>query len=114
MMLSHSTVEAALAFRRERDWEQFHTPQNLAIALAVEASELLEHFQWLRPNEPAAADSKREAIELEVADIAILLSYFVHDLGIDLDEVVRKNLLLNSARYPVHKSHGNATKYSEL
>jgi dCTP diphosphatase len=113
-MLSHGTIEAALAFRRERDWEQFHTPQNLAIALTVEASELLEHFQWLKPEDPSPIDTEREAVELEVADNAILLSYFVNDLGIDLDAAVRKKLLLNASRYPVNKSHGNATKYMNL
>jgi len=113
-MLSPSTVATALEFRRERDWEQFHTPQNLAIALAVEASELLEHFQWLKPDAPSPTASRREAVEREVADIAILLSYFVHDLGIDLDEAVRKKLSLNASRYPVNKSRGNATKYMNL
>lgn len=113
-MLSPSTLQAALAFRRERAWEEFHTPQNLAIAISVEAGELLEQFQWRRPDEASPTDVRRAAIEEEVADIVILLSYLVNDLGMELDEIVRRKLALNAARYPIEQSRGNAMKYTEF
>lgn len=113
-MLSPETLEMALAFRREREWEQFHTPQNLAIAISVEAGELLEHFQWTRSGEASVADSKKPAIEQELADLAILLSYIAHDLQLDLEAAVRRKLTLNEARYPINKARGNAAKYTEL
>ena len=113
-VLDPRTLEAALAFRRERDWEQFHSPRNLAIAIAVEAGELLEHFQWMRDGEARPTSDAREALELEMADVAILLSYLAADLGVDLDASVRRKLALNAARYPVEKARGSALKYDRL
>ena len=113
-MLSQATVDAALAFRRDRDWEQFHSPRNLAIAISVEAGELLEHFQWMREGESRPTASQLDALELEIADVAILLSYLVSDLGVDLDATVRRKLALNESRYPVDKARGSAAKYDAL
>lgn len=113
-MLKPSTLLAALTFRRERDWEQFHTPQNLAIAISVEAGELLERFQWMQSGDAPLSDKGRLAIEHEMADIAILLSYLVHDLAVELDDAVLRKLALNAERYPVDKARGKATKYDEL
>lgn len=113
-MLDQETLRAAVEFRRERAWEVFHTPQNLAVAISVEAGELLEQFQWMRPNEVRPTSDKRDAIEQEIADVVLLISYLMHDLGIDVNEVVRKKLLLNAARYPVEKSRGTAEKYDAL
>lgn len=113
-MLEPTTLQVALEFRRARDWEQFHTPQNLAIAISVEAGELLEQFQWTLPPQSRPADARLSAIEHEVADIALLLSYFANDLGIDIDDAVRRKLALNEQRYPVDKSRGTATKYDKL
>jgi len=113
-MLSPATLQLALEFRRERDWEQFHTPQNLAIAISVEAGELLEQFQWMLRDDASRSDEKQKAVAQEVADLAILLSYLANDIGIDIDEVVRRKLELNASRYPVDKSRGNAAKYTEL
>ena len=113
-MLSQSAFHAALEFRRRRDWEQFHTPQNLAIAISVEAGELLEQFQWLLRPDERPTHRRMAAIDQEIADIAILLSYLATDLGIDIDEAVHRKLALNEERYPVDKSRGTAAKYNEL
>jgi dCTP diphosphatase len=110
-MLHDDTVEALLTFRRERDWEQFHTPKNLAIAIAVEAAELLEHFQWTTEAGSASPDPAGP-LEEEVADVAILLTYLVHDLGIDLGAAVARKLEINEQRYPVAASRGHARKHS--
>lgn len=100
-MLDQETLRAALEFRRERAWETFHTPQNFEVAISVEAGELLEQFQWMLPNEARPTSDQREAIEQEVADVVILMSYPMQDLGIDVNDVVRKKLLLNALRYPL-------------
>ncbi len=114
-MISKSTLDELLTFREARQWEQFHTPKNLAIALSVEAAELLETFQWTKEDGVSAIDAKRLAsVEDEVADIAILLTYLVHDLHLDLDMIVRTKLRLNDKRYPVERTRGNATKYDAL
>ena len=113
-MLDDSTLQAALDFRRARDWEQFHSPQNLAMAISVEAGELLEQFQWMLPGESRPTEKHRSAIEQEIADVAILLSYLANDLGIDFNEAVKRKLALNAERYPVDKSRGTATKYDKL
>lgn len=113
-MLSQSTLEAALAFRRARDWQQFHSPRNLAIAIAVESGELLEHFQWMTDGEMRPTESQRDALEMEIADVAILLSYLVSDLGVDIDAAVQRKLAVNATRYPVKKSRGSAVKYDVL
>lgn len=113
-MLSQQTLEAALQFRRERDWQQFHSPRNLAIAIAVESGELLEHFQWMTDGESRPADNQKDALEMEIADVAVLLSYLASDLGIDIDAAVRRKLSLNALRYPVERSRGSAAKYDTL
>lgn len=114
MLLDDDVRDAVLAFRREREWEQFHSPQNLAVAIAVEAGELLEHFQWMTPGETRPTHDARGAVELEVADLVILLSYLAHDLGLDVNAAVRRKLALNATRYPVEKARGNAVKYDRL
>ncbi len=113
-MLSPSTLQAALDFRRERDWEQFHTPQNLAIAVSVEAGELLEQFQWLLSPDVLPDTGRMLAIKHEIADIAILLTYLAHDLRIGIDDAVREKLALNAQKYPLEKARGSAVKYNEL
>lgn len=112
-MLSPATLKAALDFRRAREWEQFHTPQNLAIAVAVEAGELLEQFQWRLPSDDVLTPARKASIEAEIADVAILLSYLANDLGVDVDEAVMRKLSLNAERYPVESARGSAKKYSE-
>lgn len=115
MMLTRELLEALLKFRKEREWERFHTPKNLSAAIVVEAAELLECFQWAADSDLAALiTDERQAIEHEVADIAILLSYFCNDLGIDLDEAVQRKLELNRGKYPVNVARGTAKKYDRL
>jgi NTP pyrophosphatase (non-canonical NTP hydrolase) len=102
------------AFAAERSWEPFHTPKNLAMALAVEAAELMEHFQWLTADESAMRppDARRE-IGHEMADVLIYLVRMADELGIDLVAAARDKLALNAGRYPVDAARGNATKYGK-
>jgi len=114
-MISRTLLDALIAFRRERDWEQFHTVRNLSSALCVEAAELLDLFRWARDSEiTAIVEKQRPEIENEVADVAILLSYLCHDLNISIEDVVRKKLQINRERYPVESSKGASTKYNRL
>jgi NTP pyrophosphatase (non-canonical NTP hydrolase) len=113
-MLDPDILALLLAFRHERNWEQFHTARNLAAALSVEAAELLEHFLWASDTQSAdlAAD-KRERIASEIADVAIYLTDLAHDLGIDVDAAVRAKIQVNAERYPVGQAYGSSRKYSD-
>jgi dCTP diphosphatase len=114
-MISNALLEALIAFRRERDWEQFHTVRNLSSALCVEAAELLDLFRWARDSEiTTIVEDQRSEIESEVADVAILLTYLCHDLNISIEDLVRKKLEVNREKYPVGSSKGTSTKYSRL
>lgn len=114
-MLSDQTIQKLLEFRHDRDWEQFHSPKNLAIALSVEAGELLEHFQWTSDHSrPKSEASGVDSLALELADIAMLLVYLAHDLGLDIDASVRAKLTTNELRYPIEKCRGRSTKYKHL
>jgi dCTP diphosphatase len=100
-------------FAEERDWEQFHTPKNLAMALSVEAGELLELFQWLTPEESHAVLTTSVAaqqVQEELADVLIYLVRLADVLGVDLEAAVETKLQLNAGKYPVDLSRGNATK----
>lgn len=114
-ILSDKVLEqAVLDFRSARDWEQFHTLRTLSTALAVEAAELSEITQWT-----ADADLEKRSIEArsrveeEVADLCILLTYLVHDMHIDVNDVVRRKLAANGAKYPVDRFKGTSRKYDE-
>lgn len=108
-------LDQLVAFRKDRDWEQFHTPKNLSMALSVEVAELVECFQWAKDSElPELVVRERIAIEEEVADITILLCYLCHDLNIDLDMVVRSKIEKNRLKYPVSLARGTAKKYDRL
>ncbi len=114
-MISNTLLDALLAFRRERDWEQFHTIRNLSSALCVEATELLDLFRWAHDSEiTTIVEQQRSEIESEVADVAILLTYLCHDLNISIENIVRKKLETNRKKYPVGSSKGTSTKYSKL
>ena len=103
------------AFAAERDWDQFHNPKNLAMALSAEAGELLEHFQWLTLEEAAnLPPATRDAVALECADVLLFLIRLADKLDIDLAAAARKKLELNALKYPVEKSRGVATKYDKL
>jgi dCTP diphosphatase len=103
-------------FAGERDWEQFHTPKNLATSITVEASELLEIFQWTRGQENwNVLDDQdlRERVENEVADVMLYLIRFA-DLGrIDLEKALQRKMQINGQKYPVEKSKGSDRKYNE-
>lgn len=105
-----------LKFRRERDWEQFHRPKELAISIVLEAAELLEEFQWKTDEEikKHLSEGGLENIKEEVADIAIYILLLSHDLGIDLFEVIKEKLRKNAEKYPVEKAKGSAKKYDKL
>ena len=103
-----------IRFASERDWEQFHTPKNLSMALSVEASELVEIFQWLNVEESnSPAQRQIEEINSEVADIAMYLLRFCSVLGIDLEKAIERKLERNAQKYPVNLSKGNAQKYNQ-
>ncbi len=102
-------------FAQARDWEQFHAPKNLAMSLAIEAAEVMEHFQWSSADAAPALDAdKRQAIALELADVMIYLLRLSTVLGIDLVDAVRGKLAINAQRYPVDKARGRSDKYDEL
>lgn len=101
-------------FARERDWEQFHSPKNLAMALAGESGELLEHFQWLsEPQSAALAADKKDAVALEMADILIYLLRLSERLDIDLLDAAYRKTAINAQRYPVDKVKGDARRADE-
>ena len=114
-MIKPELLAQLIAFRRDRDWEQFHNPKDIAIALSIEASELLEWFQWRTNDEIAAqlASDKRELLEDELADVVVYLSYLCHDLGIDINKAIAAKIDKNAAKYPIDKVKGRADKYNE-
>lgn len=101
-------------FARKRDWEQFHSPKNLSMALAGEAGELLEHFQWLSESQSTQlAAAKRDAVALEMADIFIYLLRLAERLDIDLLDAAYRKMAINEQRYPVEKVKGDARRADE-
>lgn len=107
--------QAVAQFARERDWERFHSPKNLAMALAGEAGELLELFQWLSEDESrkvAGDPATARAVRDELADVLVYLVRLAAVLEVDLDEALRSKLAANAVRYPVALARGNATKSS--
>src|SRR5664279_2273346 len=102
-------------FAAARDWEQFHSPKNLAMALSVEAGELLETFQWLTDEQSRAlSPAMLAATGDEVADVLLYLIRFCDQLGIDPIAAANRKLVANAERYPVDKARGNSKKYTEL
>ena len=101
-------------FATKRDWDQFHSPKNLAMALSVEVAELVEHFQWLTEEQSYIKDpEKLEEIKQEIGDILIYLTRLSDKLGIDLLEAAKDKIKINDKKYPVELSKGNARKYDE-
>lgn len=114
-VLPEELMQRLLAFRAERDWEQFHNARSLATALSLEASELLEHFVWARDQEIASiVERRRNEIEAELADVAILLAYLCHDLGVELAAAVSRKIDANALKYPVDMARGRSEKYTRL
>ena len=102
-------------FARLRDWDQFHSPKNLAMALSVEAAELLENFQWLTEEQSRAPSAEaKSAASDEIADVLLYLVRLADGLGIDPVDAARRKLVANARKYPVDKARGIAKKYTEL
>jgi dCTP diphosphatase len=111
----HDLTQAIRTFARERDWERFHTPKNLAMALAAEVGELVSEFQWLDDTgslEARRSGSLRMRVTYEIADVAIYLFRLADVLDIDLAEAMVEKLEINTERYPVDRARGNALKYT--
>jgi NTP pyrophosphatase (non-canonical NTP hydrolase) len=101
-------------FAKERDWDQYHTPKNLSMALIAEAAELIEHFQWVDGNKShILADKTRQSVEEELADILIYLVRISDKLEIDLYNSVERKIAINEMKYPAEKVRGSAKKYTE-
>jgi dCTP diphosphatase len=104
-----------LKFRDERDWMQFHDPKNMAVSIILEASELLEHFQWKTKEEVEKYITQNKAeIKDEIADIALYLFELADNLGISLAGAMEEKIKKNAAKYPVEKAKGKHTKYNKL
>jgi dCTP diphosphatase len=102
-------------FVAERDWQQFHTPKNLASALAVEAAELLEPFQWLKSGElTELSEDQQTAIRHEMADVLNYLVMLADRLNVDLVAAAQEKIILNAQKYPIAQSRGSIRKYTEL
>lgn len=102
-------------FAAERDWDQFHSPKNLAMALSVEAAELLEHFQWLSDAESSALSPElRAKVSEEIADVLLYLVRLADKLDVDLAVAASEKLKLNATKYPAEKARGSNKKYCEL
>ena len=117
--MSHNELlelrEMLRAFAAERDWDQFHTPKNLATALSVESAELLEHFQWLKDDESHnLSDPIKEAVAQEMADVLLYLVRLADKLDVDLADAARRKIALNASKYPADLARGSAVKYTKL
>ena len=106
--MQKETIERIRRFTEDRDWDQFHTPENLAKSIVIEAAELLECFQW--DNEKYDVQHVKE----ELADVMVYCQNLLDKLGLDADEIVNEKMSRNEAKYPVEKAKGVATKYDKL
>ena len=115
MATLEALTERILAFRKARDWEQFHNPKDMALSLVLEATEVMEHFQWKSPEEMAQyTKTNKNDIAEELADVLSWVLLMSHDFDIDIMDALNKKITKNETRYPVEKSKGRATKYTEL
>ena len=106
---------AVVQFRDERDWKQFHNPKDVALSLLLEAGEVLEIFQWKDAREVAeAAQARKDDLADELADVLCYTLLMAHDLGIDLSAALAAKLRKNALKYPVDKSRGSSSKYTEI
>ena len=106
--MRQETIERIRRFTKDRNWEQFHSPANLAKSISIEANELLECFQW--SDEEYDLDHVKE----ELADVIVYCQDMLDRLGLDVDEIVNRKMDQNEAKYPVEKARGNASKYNQL
>jgi NTP pyrophosphatase (non-canonical NTP hydrolase) len=109
MKETEEIINELIKFRNERDWEQFHNPKDLALAINIEAGELLELFLWKN-----AEDANKEKVKEELADIFSFAFLLANKYGFDVKQIVFDKIKLNSEKYPVTKSKGTAKKYDEL
>lgn len=108
----NKNLQEILQIREDRDWMQFHTPKNIALSLLLEASEVLEIFQWTRDHE--VPKEKLKDLEEELADVYYWILLLSNDLGIDIEAALQKKLEKIKAKYPIEKSKGSSKKYTEL
>ena len=106
--MNPSTLERIRKFTSDRDWDQFHSPANLAKSIAIEAAELLECFQWDEKNYDV------DHVKEELADVIVYCVNMLDKLGLDVDAIVNDKMAKNEAKYPVEKAKGSAAKYDEL
>ena len=111
-MISKETVELVKGFRDERSWSQFHNPKDLAISLSLEASELLEIFQW--SGDDLICEDKLDKIKEELADVLSYSILMADRCGLDMDEIIRDKTKKNAEKYPIESAYGNKEKYTEL
>ena len=105
--MKQETIERIRKFTEDRDWDQFHTPANLAKSISIEANELLECFQW------SDTDFDREHVKEELADVLVYCQNMLDKLELDADEIVNRKMDRNEEKYPVEKARGSAAKYTE-
>ncbi|MCD5001388.1 nucleotide pyrophosphohydrolase [Enterococcus saccharolyticus] len=108
----NTSMQQINKFRDDRNWRQYHNEKDLAISISLEASELLELFQWKSANE--VIDNKRERIEEELADVLIYSYMLADNLNIDIEDIIARKLEKNNRKYPIEKSYGSNVKYDEL
>jgi mazG nucleotide pyrophosphohydrolase len=108
MSMKQETIERIRKFTDDRDWDQFHTPANLAKSISIEANELLECFQW------SDTEYDLEHVKEELADVIVYSQNMLDKLGLDVDEIVMSKMTKNEAKYPVEKAKGSSAKYDEL
>ena len=106
--MRQDTIDRIRRFTEDRDWDQFHSPANLAKSLVIEAAELLECFQW------SDTDYDLQHVREELADVLVYSQNLLDKLGLDADEIVNRKMAQNEAKYPVEKAKGSAAKYTEL
>lgn len=105
--MKQETIDRIRKFTDDRDWDQFHTPANLAKSIAIEAAELLECYQW-------SDEADLEHAKEELADVIVYCQNLLDKLGLDVDEIVNAKMTKNEAKYPVEKAKGSAAKYDQL
>lgn len=110
--MKQETIEKILKFRDDRNWKQFHNPKDLAISISLEASELLEVFQWSA--EDVSDNGKLDKIKEELADVINYCVLMADTCGLDIDEIVQDKIKLNEKKYPVDKAKDSKKKYNEL
>ena len=106
-MLGDAVAQKLRAFSEERDWDQFHTPENLAKSISIEAAELLEYFQW-------SSDGDPQAVKEELADVLTYCYFLAMKVGLEPDQIVLEKLTVTAQKYPVEKSRGSSVKYDQL